>query len=148
VIVPGAATRAEDLARAEGLATATGARTVRMLAAGHDAAVAAISHMPLVVAAALVESVAGPHWAESWPAARDLAASGWRDMTRLAKGDPEMGAGILATNAAPVADRLRHMRDALDLWIAQLEEEAAVDADALRSRLAAARATFDVEAQR
>src|SRR3712207_8776454 len=39
----------------------------------------------------LVEAVAlRPDAAASWPTARALAASGWRDMTRLARGDPDI----------------------------------------------------------
>ena len=75
-----------------------------------------------VVAAALVESVAGEQ-GRDWPLARSLAATGWSDMTRLAKGDPEMGAGILATNGPAVAAALRAMRDALDGWIARRNKE-------------------------
>lgn len=123
----------------EALAIAVGARPVRMAAAAHDAAVAAISHLPLVAAAALVEAIAGD--AATWPSAGPLAASGWRDMTRLARGDVDMGAGILATNADAVAIRLRAYRAALDGWIEALESGA--DPAALRARLAAARAALD-----
>lgn len=136
LIVPGAEARPIDVDRVEMLARATGARPVRLGADEHDAAVAAISHLPLVVAAALVESVAGER-GRDWPLARSLAASGWSDMTRLAKGDPEMGAGILATNGPAVAAALRSMRDALDDWIARLELDA-VDPE-LRERLESAR---------
>jgi prephenate dehydrogenase len=104
--------------------------------------VAAISHLPLVVAAALVESVAGGVGAtRSWPVARTLAASGWRDMTRLAKGDPVMGADILATNADALRERLIAMRDALDGWIEQLDG-GAPDPDQIRERLQRARDTL------
>ena len=116
-----------------------------MTAADHDAAVASISHLPLVVAAALVESVAGNTDTSAWEAAQVLAASGWRDTTRLARGDPEMGAGILATNSALVADRLAGVRDALDSWIGALRADG-VDAEALRARLEAARNALDHEA--
>ena len=56
-----------------------------------------------------------------WPVARSLAASGWRDMTRLARGDVAMGAGIAATNAPAIATHLRQFRDVLDGWLADLE---------------------------
>jgi prephenate dehydrogenase len=136
VIVPGAEARSDDIDRVEALARATGARPVRLGADEHDAAVAAISHLPLVVAAALVEAIAGPAGTD-WPLARSLAATGWSDMTRLAKGDAEMGAGILATNGFAVAARLRALRDALDGWIDRLERgPAAAD---LRGRLESAR---------
>lgn len=141
VVVAARGAGEHDVARVEALARAVGAEPVRMAADAHDRAVAAISHLPLVVAAALVEAVTG---GAGWPLARELAATGWADLTRLAKGDPEMGAGILATNAAAVADRLRDLRRALDAWIEALEGGAgAPDAPALRDRLAAARASLD-----
>jgi prephenate dehydrogenase len=143
VIVPGGEARAADVERVETLARATGARPVRLGADEHDAAVAAISHLPLVVAAALVESVAAD--ARDWTLARSLAATGWSDMTRLARGDPDMGAGILATNSPAVVARLRAMRDALDRWIGQLERDAA-DPE-LRDRLESVRRSLLDEAR-
>ena len=140
VIVPGREASPADVGRVEWLAAACGARAVRMGAADHDAAAAAISHAPLVVAAALVEAMAGgpgEPYRPGWPAARALAASGWRDMTRLARGDATMGAGILATNGPAVAVRLREVRARIDEWIADLE--AGADPEALRDRLEADR---------
>jgi prephenate dehydrogenase len=136
----------------EALARAVGARPVTLGGAEHDGLVAAISHLPLVAAAALVEAVtgsAGPAaaadagWAEDWPAARRLAASGWRDATRLARGDPAMGAGILATNAGPVLARLKAYRHVLDTWIAELERPSGPDPVELEERLLAVRERLD-----
>lgn len=132
--------------RVEMLAAACGARPVRMGAAEHDHAVAAISHAPLVVAAALVESMAGGPGEPvppAWPLAASLAATGWASATRLARGDPAMGAAMAATNAGPLAARLRDVRERLDAWIAILETPGPgglPGEDALRERLAAARA--------
>jgi prephenate dehydrogenase len=145
VIVPAGPARPIDVERVRALATSVGARPTRMAADEHDAAVAAISHLPLVLAAALVQSVAeSPEGRRTWPAAGELAASGWRDMTRLALGDPEMGSGILATNAAPVAERLHALRAAVDTWLELLDAGGgSVDAGAIRDRLEAARATLE-----
>jgi prephenate dehydrogenase len=123
-------------ARVASLATACGAEVVRLDAARHDAAVAAISHLPLVVAAALVEAITG---ADDWPLERQLAAGGWSSMTRLARGDVEMGTGILATNGPAVATRVRALREVLDGWLADLEAIPPEPAR-LRDRLASARA--------
>ena len=142
VIVPASSATPEDVARVEALATAAGALPVHMTAADHDAAVASISHLPLVLAAALVESIAGNPEASGWRVAKRLAATGWRDTTRLARGDPAMGAGILATNAALVADRLIAVRDVLDSWIQALRDEG-LDVGAVQARLEAARAALD-----
>jgi prephenate dehydrogenase len=131
------------VALVEQLARAVGAVPVRMDAATHDAAVAGISHLPLVVAAALAEAVlhdGGP------ASATALAASGWRDMTRLARGDPAMGAGIAATNADLLADRIRAMTAVLDAWLAELEGAGGPDAPRLEARFAAARRLLGGEA--
>jgi prephenate dehydrogenase len=120
-----------------------------MTARDHDTAVAAISHAPLVVAAALVEAVAGGPGeavAPGWAAAAALASSGWAGATRLARGDPAMGAGIAATNAEPLAARLREVRDRLDEWLVLLEAPppgGLPDEAALRARFAAARARLE-----
>jgi prephenate dehydrogenase len=118
VVCPGDAAESADVARVEQLASWCGARPVRLEPAIHDAAAAAISHVPLVVASALVEGLAD---GRAWPVASTLAANGWRDMTRLARGDPEMGAGIALTNAAEIAAGLRRVRAVLDEWIATLD---------------------------
>jgi prephenate dehydrogenase len=137
--VVAASATAADVEAVEALARATGAQPLRMDATTHDAAVAAISHVPLLASVALVEAMtADPAWRSG--SARALAASGWRDATRLAGGSAAMGAGILATNAAQVAPRLRRVRDALDAWIAALERPGGPDAEALRARLDQARA--------
>jgi prephenate dehydrogenase len=139
VLVPADSSPADGVARVGGLARMCRARPVVMTAAAHDNAVAAISHLPLVIAAALVESVVGrgsdPDRAD-WPAAASLAAGGWASMTRLARGDAEMSAGIAATNSVAIAERLRELRFVLDGWLTDLE---APDPDWLRERFVAAR---------
>jgi prephenate dehydrogenase len=145
VVVPGDLSDTEAIERVEALARATGAHPVRMDAGAHDAAVAVISHLPIVAAAALVEAAAGAAGEPlplDWPAAAALAASGWRDATRLARGDARMGAGIAATNAAALAARVRAYRDRLDAWLALLETsgpDGLPDEAAIRDRLDGAR---------
>ena len=75
-----------------------------------------------------------------WSLAQSLAATGWSDMTRLAKGDPEMGAGILATNAPAIVASLRGLRDTLDGWISGWSDDAADPQ--LRERLELARSSL------
>jgi prephenate dehydrogenase len=145
VVVPGDPADTVAIERVEELARATGACPVRMDAATHDAAVAVISHLPIVAAAALVEAAAGAtgeSWPADGPAAVALAASGWRDATRLARGDADMGAGIAATNAVALAACVRAYRERLDAWLALLEAtgpDGLADEAAIRSRLDGAR---------
>ena len=145
VVVPGAFARPGDAERVGSLAVACSARVVELDAATHDRAVAGISHLPLIAAVALVEAVVGGEADanEDWPVAADLAASGWRDMTRLARGDPAMGAAIVATNGPAIAARVRDLRDALDAWLADLERAGGPDEAAVARRLARARARLD-----
>jgi len=135
VVVPADPADPAADARVGDLAVACGARPVTLAADAHDAAVAAISHVPLVVSAALVEAMAG---LPDWPVARDLAAGGWAGMTRLARGDVAMATGILATNGPATAERLRALRDVVDQWLALLGG-GEVDPDAVRARLEHAR---------
>ncbi len=141
VLVPGRADE-EAVARVEAVAKACGANAFRLDARAHDTYVAAISHMPLVVSAALVEAVAGtgPEPRSDWPWAEALAAGGWASMTRLARGDATMGAGIAATNAPAIAARLRDVRAVIDEWLALLEAADGPDEPALHARFAEARA--------
>lgn len=143
VIVPGRAADDADIGRVTALVDACHGQVVRMDAAAHDWAVAGISHLPLILAAALVETVAGSRSAEArddWAIASTLAAGGWRDMTRLARGDPAMGAAIVATNAAALAERIRDLQATLDAWRIDLERPGGPDEAAVSERLDAARA--------
>jgi prephenate dehydrogenase len=116
-LTPTERTAPDALARASTLATSLGAIPRVFDPAGHDAAVAAVSHLPLVAATALMLTAAGD---ASWPQASHLAAGGFRDTTRVAAGDPRMARDICLTNAAPLATlldayitRLEGMRDAI-----------------------------------
>ena len=130
-----------NAATVEALARACGANPVHMDAARHDRLVAAISHLPLLTSVMLVEAVSGLPGAvdRDWEAAAALAADGWRDTTRLARGDTAMGAEIFATNADRLAERLRAYRARLDAWLDLLEAPGGADPAAIRERLEAAR---------
>jgi prephenate dehydrogenase len=145
IVVPADTNDIEAQGRVEALATACGARPVVMTAADHDAAVAAISHLPLVLSAALVEAVAS---GAEWPRIRRLAAGGWDSMSRLARGDVEMGTGIIATNGPELVPRLAALRAVIDGWLADLGTEpdraaarssSQPDVERVRARLATAR---------
>ena len=126
-----------DGALVEAVALACDARVVALDAATHDRLVAAISHVPLLVSVALAETVAGAGDSPDpdWTAASALAASGWRDTTRLARGDATMGAEIAASNAASIAAVLRSYRGRIDALLEVLEAPGGVDVAALRERL-------------
>jgi prephenate dehydrogenase len=72
-----------------------GARTVRMGAEEHDAVLAAVSHLPHLLAFALVHEVAGR---ENAAELFSFAAGGFRDFTRIASSQPEMWRDICMAN--------------------------------------------------
>jgi prephenate dehydrogenase len=146
VVIPGRVATDDDVERVESLVEACRGRVVRVDAADHDRAVAGISHLPLILAAALVESVAGSGAGSArpdWPTAAQLAAGGWRDMTRLARGDPAMGAAIAVTNTAAISDRLRDLMAVLEDWRRELERTGGPDESTLEERLRAARTRLE-----
>lgn len=101
------------------LAVDAGATPVRMGAAEHDAAVAAVSHMPQLVAslvAARLESLG--------ESALALSGQGLRDVTRIAASDPRLWSAIIVGNAGPVADLLRQISDDLSMLITGIEAAA------------------------
>ncbi len=73
-----------------------GARSLVMSPGQHDAIVAAVSHLPHVVAAGLVNTVSQVE--ENYPRTLMLAAGGFRDTTRIASGDPGLWQGICRSN--------------------------------------------------
>ena len=85
------------------LAIAVGARPMLIDAESHDGLVAGVSHLPLLLSSALMSCTAE---SESWPEMAGLAASGYRDMTRLASGDPELSRDISLTNSDEIAEWL------------------------------------------
>lgn len=65
----------------------------------HDNLVAGISHLPMLLSAALVSATAED---PSWHKMSKLAASGYRDLTRLASGNPEVNTHICVTNQTAI----------------------------------------------
>ena len=101
LLTPDENTLPAALAAVEGFWTAVGARVRRMTPAAHDETVAMISHLPHALAAALVHFVTSEA-----PAAVAAAGPGWRDVTRIAAGSPELWTEILSRNRQPVTKAL------------------------------------------
>ena len=78
-----------------------GANPVFIDPAEHDHFVAAVSHLPILLSAALVSATANN---PSWPEMSKLAATGYRDLSRLALGNPEMNRDICLTNQVNIVN--------------------------------------------
>jgi prephenate dehydrogenase len=113
VVTPIDSTPLSAVDRISGFWRSLGAMVTIMTPAEHDAALAATSHLPHLVAAALA--------AATPPLLLPLAASGWRDTTRVAGANPDLWRPIFSSNRHEVLaalDRfsatIDQMRDALD----------------------------------
>jgi prephenate dehydrogenase len=91
------------------VALAVGAQVVPATSTEHDAAVAAVSHVPHLLAAALAAAAA-----EAGPLALALAAGSFRDGTRVAGSDPAFVTAMVEGNAAPVGAALHRVLAQLD----------------------------------
>ncbi|OGO57916.1 MAG: hypothetical protein A2025_01375 [Chloroflexi bacterium RBG_19FT_COMBO_47_15] len=76
-----------------------GATPLTINAEEHDSLVAGVSHLPLLLSVALVSATTKN---PSWQQMSRLAASGYRDLTRLASGNPEVNAGICLSNPTAI----------------------------------------------
>ena len=132
VLCPVSRTSPAALELARSLALAVGARPMVLDPAIHDRAVGAISHLPYALAVTLM-SIVNPG---RTPAAWSLAASGFRDTSRVAGSDVNMMLDILLTNRDAVLEWL----DAFAVPLAELRAELdRADEAALRERLTTAR---------
>lgn len=96
----GRETRPAALRQVRALARAVEARPVNLAADDHDRALAFLSHLPQLVAWALLDAARADGITAAWLA---LAGPGFRDMTRLAASPPLLWSDILAVNADHVA---------------------------------------------
>lgn len=141
VLTPLAENAPATVERARSLWRACGANVVEMSADAHDAIFAAVSHLPHLLAFALVDELA------QRPSAKSLfsfAASGFRDFTRIASSSPEMWRDVALNNrdalvrefdrfllhatalrdavatsdAARIESLMSHARESRDKWLA------------------------------
>jgi prephenate dehydrogenase len=131
VLTPLARTPAAVLVQALRLIDAIGARARVLPAEEQDVLAATGSHLPYAAAAMLVRAAEGLHDDQVW----EMAASGFRDTSRLAASDVTMMTDILLTNKAAIADSLKRYRAELDALLALLESG---DSEALATFLSTA----------
>jgi prephenate dehydrogenase len=87
---------------AQEMVTAISAQPLWLLPEEHDRLVAAVSHLPYLVAATLMHTAVALHDERAWP----VSAAGFRDTSRLAGSDPYMMRDILLTNKTAVLEQL------------------------------------------
>ena len=124
VATPTASTDAAALLAVQQLAEAVGADWLRCDAAVHDQAVALISHMPVLVSAALLQAAEqGGLEADAAALVRRLASSGFADTSRIGGGNPELGTLMARCNRSAVLQALDTYRQQLDALEALVQQE-------------------------
>jgi len=96
VLTPGPKTSPDAYAMAYDAITTLGAQGVSLLAEDHDRIVALVSHLPHLLAVSLMNEASSA--ASDDQTLLQLAAGGFRDMTRIAAGDPEIWPDVCLAN--------------------------------------------------
>ncbi len=120
VLTPTEQTPAEAVERLETLLRWTGANIVRMDAREHDEVVGAVSHLPHVIAVALVNQIR--RYNENSDMYASLAAGGFRDITRIASSEPLIWRDILLNNRQVVLRLLADWQEEIGRFIDLLEK--------------------------
>jgi prephenate dehydrogenase len=116
-----------------------GAEIHAMSASEHDDVFAAVSHLPHLLAFALVDMLAAMPRADQY---FNYAASGFRDFTRIAGGSPEMWRDITDANREAIRQQLASYRtrlDEFDLWLTNASSQNLANIEASYARASAAR---------
>ncbi|QNJ05203.1 Prephenate dehydrogenase [Synechococcus sp. MEDNS5] len=118
VATPEPSTDPQALASVKVLAEGLGSEWITADAACHDQAVALVSHLPVMVSAALLRAAGDERDPRVQDLARRLASSGFADTTRVGGGNPALGTAMACRNTAALLKALAAYRWSLE----QLEE--------------------------
>ncbi|RJE90055.1 prephenate dehydrogenase [Paenibacillus sp. 1011MAR3C5] len=120
VLTPEPSTPPEAVDRLTELLSHTRANIVKVDADSHDDIVGAISHLPHMIAVALVNQVRG--YNERNDLYQSLAAGGFRDITRIASGDPSLWRDILIDNRHVLLRLIRDWNAGMESFAQMLEK--------------------------
>ena len=145
ILTPTERTLTAHLHRAEALWRALGSHVQAMSPEAHDSALATVSHLPHLLAFAMMQSVLNQPKADE---VLSLAGPGFRDFTRIGAGDPQLWRDVLLANREQVLAQSRQFRQALEQLEGLMEAQ---DGQGLQDRLtlaSAARAHWKMGAKR
>ncbi len=124
ILTPIERTHATQVQQAIDVWSALGCSVLKMTPESHDAAFAAVSHLPHLISFALMNSIAGQGQGKDF---LSLAGPGFRDFTRIAASDPQMWRDVLISNREELLTQSRHFQrhlQALELMISNGNAEA------------------------
>ncbi|MDP2256962.1 MAG: prephenate dehydrogenase, partial [Polaromonas sp.] len=110
ILTPIERTFTAQLKKASDVWTALGCHVVQMSPQAHDAAYAAVSHLPHLIAFALINGISGQEHGKDY---LSLAGPGFRDFTRIAASDPTMWRDILMANREELLEQSKIFKQTL-----------------------------------
>ncbi|MHC4307960.1 MAG: prephenate dehydrogenase [Planctomycetota bacterium] len=113
VLTPTILNSKKGITRLSNMWKALGARISIMTPSKHDEILAFVSHLPHFVASSLAGVIEEKHW--------EFAASGLRDTTRIASGDPDLWLSISKQNKQKIIEALRCFSEEVECMINDLE---------------------------
>ena len=127
ILTPIERTLTMQLRKAEDVWTGLGCRVLKMSPEAHDAAFAAVSHLPHLISFALMNAISGQALGKDY---LSLAGPGFRDFTRIAASDPKMWRDIMISNREELLAQSKIFQrnlQALELMISSGNAEALED---------------------
>jgi prephenate dehydrogenase len=110
ILTPIERTFTVQLQKAVDVWTALGCNVVKMSPQSHDAAYAAVSHLPHLIAFALINGIVGQSRGKEY---LSLAGPGFRDFSRIAASDPKMWRDVLIANREELLDQSKIFQQTL-----------------------------------
>ncbi len=123
VVTPIETTMPAAVERVVAIATQLGSQVYTSTPKAHDRAVAAISHLPVMVSASLLHTCLSEPDAHVKTLAQQLASSGFCDTSRVGGGNPELGTMMAQFNRSALLQALQQYRHQLDTVIEFIEAE-------------------------
>jgi prephenate dehydrogenase len=139
ILTPIDRTDPEKTAAAEELWIALGSHVQRMTPEAHDAAFAAVSHLPHLIAFSLMQGIASQPQGNDFLA---LAGPGFRDFTRIAASDPKMWRDVLLANGQELLEQSRVFQRALHAMEVMIQAGNAEGLEEMIAKASEARANW------
>ena len=123
VVTPNKETDQQALEIVHQISLSLGAKWISAEAQIHDEAVGLISHLPVLISAALLKTVCTDVNPSIYSLAQGIASSGFADTSRVGGGNPALGVSMAKFNKANLKRHLSSYRHSLDLFEKYLLEE-------------------------
>ena len=145
ILTPIERTFTVQLQKATDVWTALGCHVLKMSPQAHDAAYAAVSHLPHLIAFALINGITGQDHGKDY---MSLAGPGFRDFTRIAASDPKMWRDILIANREELLAQSKIFQETLQSLEQLISTSSGDVLEVLIEKASETRATWRISSQK